>query len=81
LRRLGVLTEISDRSVEAIADHGSTVADSRPAAALRPISSSRPGSTIGLRPACRQATFCGLTSTPTTWCPSSASAAPVTLPT
>ncbi len=79
--RLGVLTEIRDSSVAAMAAAGSVVADRRPAATFLAISSGSPGSTIGLRPAFSDATLSALTSTPTTVCPSSASAAPVTLPT
>ena len=76
-----MLTEISDSSVPAIAAAVSVVADSRPSATFFAISSGSPGSTMGLRPALSEATLSGLTSTPTTVCPSSASAAPVTLPT
>ena len=48
--RLGVLTEISDSSVAAIAAAGSVVADSRLSATFFAMSSGRPGSKIGMMP-------------------------------
>ena len=65
-RRLGVPTQISDRSVSRTASAVLAVARSRPLARFSWMSSSSPFSTIGLRPSLRLATLSGLTSTPTT---------------
>ena len=81
MRRLGVPTQISDSSVVAIARAWSFVASSRPDSTASRISSSSPGSTIGLRPAEICAFFSSLTSTPTTSWPKRARQAAQTVPT
>src|SRR5688572_7801854 len=80
LRRLGVPTQTSDRSVALTASAVLVVARSRPLPTTSVSSSPRPGSTIGLRPSLMARTFSSLTSTPTTSWPSAANKAAATVP-
>jgi hypothetical protein len=79
--RLGVPTQINDRSVSAIASLVLVVARSAPRRTESSINSRSPFSTMGLRPSFTLAALSGFTSTPTTVCPSAANDAAETLPT
>src|SRR5262245_18509989 len=81
LARLGVPTQIRDRSDSATAWSLEVVARRRPAPTTSWRSSGRPGSMIGEAAWLIMETFSALTSTPTTVCPAFARQAAVTHPT